>query len=106
MEKLQEVVCAYITFKYEDGHDAALEFSDPGYMSSVKSLLRREESEEKIYGKKPTFTQAEEPTNVLWENQSIKGYNFIGRAIRGSFFIIILLLVTFGILIYLLRQKV
>ena len=105
---LQEVVCAFITFKSEDGHDAALDFSDEGYLGSVKKLLRikSKKSKDKIFGKKPTFIQAEEPTNVIWENQSIKGNHYIKRAIKGSFFILVLLFISFSSLLYLMHEKV
>ena len=55
-----EITHAYIVFKHERGHDIALEFTN------------KKENYDLILGKKPKFTQAKHPNNIIWENQGVK----------------------------------
>ena len=48
----------------------------------------------------PKFVASTEPTNVIWENRHIKGVNFGARVFTALLITALMLLITFGVIIF------
>ena len=69
---IAQPVCAFITFESDDGKNEALAFCEETMFDNQRNvhdhLLDRT-----IMNKSPVFSQATEPSNIIWENRYIVG---------------------------------
>lgn len=51
-----------------------------------------------IMGKEPVFTQATEPSNIIWENRYIVGANYYGRVTAITIISVLMLVLAFFVI--------
>ena len=95
-DKLTRPVCAFITFESDDGYNEALTFSKKGWFNKGDDDASSNEKLE-ILGKEAIFIAATEPTNIIWENRYIKGFNLYSRAGIAVLLIAIMLSLAFSV---------
>jgi hypothetical protein len=80
-ETYSEPVCAFITFERSDFADLAIEYSKQIALKKhkYKDFIARQLIQETIFNEVPVFKQAQDPTNIIWENRHIKGKEFYKR---------------------------
>lgn len=97
-EKLTRPVCAFITFESDDGFNEALNYSKR--VSWWSSRNNDDDFETAmILGVKPQFIPATEPTNIIWENRHIKGFNYGARIFTALLITAFMLSVSFAMII-------
>jgi hypothetical protein len=77
-EKIAQPVCAFITFESDDGKNEALAFCRQTIFDNKRNI-HESLSTRTIMNKEPVFTQATEPSNIIWENRYIVGANYYAR---------------------------
>lgn len=103
-DKLTTPVVAFITFESDDGYNTAVSYSKKKKWFQKLQNNQNEEHEgpvqQTIFNKVPMFTPATEPTNIIWENRHIKGFN-LGARVTGAVLIsLFMLILSFGLIIY------
>lgn len=104
-EKLTRPVCAFITFESDDGYIEALSYSKKmswGFSGNKDPVMDGFEREQ-LLGGDPLFKAATEPTNIIWENRHIRGFNFCTRATSALLVVTLMLVVSFGF-VYLFKK--
>jgi len=56
-----------------------LSFCEETLFNNQREKLHENVREKEIMGKKPVFTSATEPSNIIWENRYIVGANYYAR---------------------------
>jgi hypothetical protein len=64
-DKISRPVTAFITFESDDGKNEALSFSKEAMFKSNRNVAENLR-ERTIMNANPVFTQATEPTNIIW----------------------------------------
>jgi hypothetical protein len=77
-EKIAQPVCAFITFESDDGRNEALSFCRQTIFDN-KRKVHDTLCQRTIMNEEPVFTQATEPSNIIWENRYIVGANYYAR---------------------------
>ena len=67
--------------------------------------LKRDDRK-KILGEVPSFEEAPEPNNIMWENLWMTDYHFIKRLIFALSFIVVLIVLSFWVLMTLNRKAI
>ena len=94
-------------FRHESGHDSAINFSKKAYLDlKFGHLLGKDIEHHQILGRRPTFVQAKEPNNIIWENLQIKESENNSRFIVVMMIVAALLLLSFLGIVYLDRQSI
>lgn len=96
-------VTAFITFNSDDGLNEALMYQR---YEEIYSNLNVDNGFvlKKVLGKLPEFTQATEPTNIIWEHRHIKGINYYSRVMSAMIIAFIMLALSFTFIV-LTKQK-
>ena len=93
-----KAVVAYVTFNEESGQEECLESYSFG---TLQRLLGRDKGKVKTFRGRYNLrvTQAPEPSNVLWENLQVRGFQVYIRAGIANLIAVSMLLVSFAIVI-------
>jgi len=102
---LTRPVCAFITFKSDDGYSEALSYSKKLQWYEKKNV-EEDFEHEMILNSDPYFTAATEPTNIIWENRHIKGINFASRVVGAMLISAFMLGLSFFLIIYFKRTEI
>jgi hypothetical protein len=94
-EKLTRPVCAFITFEEEDAYIISQHF-EPERTLSGKLLPAKA----KLMGEPLYFTEATEPTNILWENRHFTPGDRLKRGLVAFAVIFVLVFISFSIIFY------
>lgn len=90
-------VTAFITFNSDDGLNEALMYKKAEEF--YEDLEGENFVSQKIFGQDFEFTQATEPSNIIWENRHIKGVNYYLRISSALLIAFIMLLISFSFII-------
>lgn len=93
-EKLTVPVCAFITFESDDGQAEALAYAREVKKARRDNVARLDFGHDTIFNRAPKFVEAADPTNIIWENRSIKGWAFTYRLLRAAAVIAAVLLLA------------
>ena len=96
-------VCAFITFEKDDYHDIALEYSKDVAKNQKDSVITKRV--ETIFNELPTFKDATNPSNIIWENRHVKGLKFIRKLTCASIIIFIFLAASFFMMVALKKSS-
>lgn len=94
-KRISTPVCCFITFEDEDGVNRALDYQP------TKSWL----GEDVFHGDlilgvdKLAFVESSEPTNIIWENRRIEGFERWKRFFISSLIIVILVSLSFTVIL-------
>ncbi len=88
-DKLTTPVCAFITFEEEDAYILAQAFE-----STRKEHLKQFMNENLV------FTEATEPTNIIWENRHFTDKDRFIRTIHAWLLIAVLVLISFAMIYF------
>lgn len=88
-ETLTRPVCAFITFEEEDGYILAQDF-EPTRRENLRQLL----------GKNMVFVEAQEPTNIIWENRHFTKNQRLTRIGIAAAINLVLVAISFVIIYY------
>lgn len=91
-EKLTIPVCAFITFEKDDAREEALNYTKEIKKARKDNSARMEFAQETIFNQIPHFTEAPDPTNIIWENRYVKGWEFTYRMLRAVAIISVVLI--------------
>lgn len=104
---LTRPVTAFITFNSDDGLNEALLYNkqDAFYRDS------NAESGENFVHKRvldviPRFTQATDPTNIIWEHRHIKGVRYGARVASALLLAFFMLVVSFAVIINFKQEQI
>ena len=104
-EELTRPVCAFITFKSDDGYNECLNYSKK-LQWYERNNVNAEIDHEMILNEDPYFIAATEPTNIIWENRHIKGINFASRVCGAILISAFMLMISFVLIIYFKRTEI
>lgn len=62
---IAQPVCAFITFESDDGKNEALSFCAQTFFNNKRNVHEHLQNET-IMNVEPVFTQATEPSNIIW----------------------------------------
>jgi len=74
-DDLTRPVAAFLTFNSDEGWQEAINYST----KYVDETLENGQKfvHKKLFGEDPIFTEAPEPTNIIWENRHVRGVKYI-----------------------------
>jgi hypothetical protein len=99
-EKLTVPACAFITFESDDGFGEALNYSRRSTWWANRNQSRDDGFEYvSLYGIQPKFIASTEPTNIIWENRHIKGFNYGARVCTAMAITFFMLIISFTVII-------
>lgn len=96
-EALAQPVCAFITFESDDGKNEALAFAKETMFDNQRKV-HPHLTERMIMNKPPVFTQATEPSNIIWENRYIVGANYYARVTAITLISVFMLALAFFVI--------
>lgn len=96
---LRQPCVAFITFQSDDSVNEALIYQKKSLFKRNKNL-DSDRPVHTICNKIPEFKQAPEPTNIIWENRHIKGWNYYARTQAIGLVSIFMLTLAFYAIFY------
>jgi hypothetical protein len=99
-KKLTVPACAFITFESDDGLNEALNYSKRSSWWANRNATEDDGFEYvSLLGIQPKFITSTEPTNIIWENRHIKGFNYGTRVAAALLITFFMLLISFTVII-------
>jgi hypothetical protein len=99
-DKLTVPACAFITFESDDGRNEALNYSKRSSWWANRNVEADDGFEYvALLGVQPKFITSTEPTNIIWENRHIKGYNYGARVSAALLITFFMLIISFTVII-------
>lgn len=107
-EKYQHIsqpVTAFITFESDDGKNEALSFSKQSMFFNKRNVHPALE-DKTIMNEPPVFTQATEPTNIIWQNRYITGINYYARITAITIISVFMLVLAFLVIFFFKKSQI
>ena len=99
-EKLTVPACAFITFESDDGFGEALNYSRRSSWWANRNTSEDDGFDYvNLFGVMPKFIASTEPTNIIWENRHIKGFNYAKRVFTAMAITFVMLIISFTVII-------
>lgn len=95
-DALTKPVTAFITFNSDDGLNEAMMYAKYEKFFQDNNV---DFTSKKILGRSPKFTQATEPTNIIWEHRHIKGMQYGARVTSAMVIAFIMLAFSFSVIV-------